>query len=178
MTDNERKLDYLWQNWNGPSHVLDLGEASELITKLIEINGSNTVSEQQRYRDFHREALITLKRKYKVDRFEINAEVEVVKGRKKVLVINDFSVLKTIFGVDLGNSNIDFFADIYSDEEGVDIKKIKTRIITSNSVKPEDRHSVVISQKLAKKIGVNNGGRIVISRIYQDMDQVDLDKLI
>ncbi len=178
MVESDNELENVYQPWSGHGSrvTLPLTQVREQITDYIQTNGVSSTSEQQRYRDFNQEAFDILKKQYEVDEFEVSAEVRVVKGESRVCVFNQLSVVKTIYGIPFDDTNINFFADVHTDDEGS--SDVKTRIIYTQRIIPENPNVVVISKGLADELKVNTGDRIIISRIYQDMDELDLDTFI
>jgi len=172
------ELDDRWQQWSGrePRMKLNLKSAREEIREYIQLQGSTTTGEQQRYRDFNEEALGVLRERYAFDKFEISAEVVVVDGENKVCICNQLEVIETIYGVDMLNTPVIFFADIRNNE--LEENETNARIIYSRKVVPENPNMFVVSAGLARELKINNGDSVVISRIYQDMDKLNLDDLV
>jgi galactitol-specific phosphotransferase system IIB component len=161
MDRKEDPIGEVWlKNWVGVGVPIGIGKLRE------EIHGAN----------YYPGAVETLKDQLEADRLEVIVRVKVFPGQKKVLLIDADAAIEANFGVDLDKPNI--FADIYVDEEGLSQRKIKTRVITSREQKFDEPDFVFISQKLAKDIGVDEGGEIVISRIYQKKKKINLDDLL
>ncbi len=178
----EGELNTIWQDqwdWDGFPLKVDLGKLEEEILSRALGKASTMSWEEEQYRDLIKEAVIALKAEHEADRFEISAPVFITKGEANIIAVSNKRIISATFGKDLTNSDVDFYTKIYIDKEGDNPpKEFEARIVTSKKIDPGIRDRVLISQGLANRMGIGTSGRIVISKIYQKVEDIDLDTLI
>lgn len=166
------ELDDIWKAWaNGTPQLLGLAELGEEISYIIEETSSS-----------YKNAIETLKGKYKVDRFEISAEVVVAQGENEAVVINHSPVIEAVFGVNLQNEEISFLAQVraWAPDDPTKEQNVrkKVKVISTNKIDTGNPDALVISKKLASQLHLVTGDRIIISKIYQDLDKINLDTIL
>lgn len=169
-----------WEKWEPKKTDIELAEVVRLIKTYVPVYIQQSLSGEKPEGWSSKDIRAEIEKEHDASDFAITAQVAVAKGTEPVIgftFVGGADPLDVIFGIhdiDLIWRENKFYADIeVPDKEGV---KVQARAVYLHSVKPPSANHIIISEGLKEKLGIQNGEKIRIADVYQDISSLNLDE--
>lgn len=174
MTSSKELKNSPWREFE-PDNVFSIHDAVSFFHDFCLMDGQMPSRVRQRYLDSLRE------KGEDYDSLHLRAPVQIVEGEEAVLVASgsaagdvSFALFFLFDVMPYSISKTDYFARI---RNPLTDETMEVKVESKAYQKRITRENLVVSQKLAEELRLEEGKDIIITRVYQKVEEVNLDKL-